>query len=381
MDKIAYLVGAFPQWSESFIEQELRLLLAANLPLFPIAIRPGPAPLPTDLATPPAFLCPEPPAPETRPTKPRGGLLPDGAWRRRASLIKHRRQLAALRRLLEFERAAHIHAAFGDLVGLLAAAAAKALGIGYSVSIHASDALVAKYDDAFLFDEADFVSVCNQRLHDLFVSRCPAAAPRTHLIRHGVVLSDWPLRIPSFKPHDPLRFLFVGRLVGKKRPDMAVAAVNCLRQSGRPARLRLIGDGPLEATLGDDAGVDRLGVVGRKEIGNYMAESDFLLVSSTELESGDMEGIPNVVVEAMATGLPVIASPTGGIPEVVSPATGYLYDPLEPDAFPALMQSILAHPEEVSAKAAAARALVERDFDATKLIQAKIALLRDSPSV
>ena len=77
----------------------------------------------------------------------------------------------------------------------------------------------------------------------------------------------------------------------------------------------------------------------------------------------------------MATGLPVLAASTGGIPEVVSEDTGFLIDPNDPDNFCRTVQELLRNPAAWESKIKQARKLVETKFQAEKLIQRKIELL------
>jgi glycosyltransferase involved in cell wall biosynthesis len=137
-----------------------------------------------------------------------------------------------------------------------------------------------------------------------------------------------------FKPRpgatgDPLRILSVGRLVPQKRQDRLLRLVARL-QAQWPGRFRvsIAGDGPLRGPLEKQARelrllpdvVEFVGVI--PDTASLYQASDLLLLTS------DWEGTPNVILEAMASGLPVVATNVGGIPDVVQQgATGYLADP------------------------------------------------------
>ena len=386
---IAYITGALPQWSETFIAQELALLRAAGLPLLAIALGRGPGeaeglgelhylrPPPADAAT---TASPSSERATARWPRP----LARGRLRRWASLWRHRAERARLVELLRTHGVRHVHAACADLPGLLAATAARELGLGFSLSGHAADVAASKYDDAALFGRAEFICLCNQRARDELLRRQPTLAPRVRLLHHGVRLGAWPFRPRPLSPAgQPLRVLFVGRLTARKRPELALAGVAELARRGTPAHLELIGDGPAGAALElaaralpAGATVTRHGFLPRAAVAAAMATADLLVVTSAELPGGDMEGIPNVVVEAMASGLPVAAGLTGGIPEVVTPATGHPFAPEDPAALAAVVAALRADPAALAARVQAARALIEREFDADALIARKVAWLR-----
>jgi colanic acid/amylovoran biosynthesis glycosyltransferase len=126
-------------------------------------------------------------------------------------------------------------------------------------------------------------------------------------------------------PHDgPIRVLMVGRFVEKKGFLYGLRAVAQARTHGCRIKTTVIGDGPLRAEL--EAEIKNLGIsdstslrgsLGHDGVAREMAENDVLLAPSVEAADGDMEGIPIVILEAMAMGLPVVSSRHSGIPEAV----------------------------------------------------------------
>jgi glycosyltransferase involved in cell wall biosynthesis len=126
--------------------------------------------------------------------------------------------------------------------------------------------------------------------------------------------------------------VFVGNLKPVKGLEFLLAAFATLREKTTGARLHLIGRGPLEADLRKtviDAGLDdavRLeGEQSPAEVARWMSAADLVCLPSVN------EGVPNVLLEAMACGTPVVASDVGGIPEIVDPgACGYLVAPGDP---------------------------------------------------
>lgn len=378
MPEIAYLTGTFPSWSETFVEQEIRLLREAGVPIVPVAIRPGGKPIDFDIPA-PHYLGEVP----SEMGSAASSYFVRGAVRRIGSLFRHGNELASLRLFLRSRGIRHVHAAFVDLPGLLAAAAAERDGLTYSLSVHAQDAVSAKFDDAFIFENAKFVSACNRRVLRLLQDRYPPVAPKLHLIHHGLDLELFRRRRPAWQPGEPLRFLFVGRLVKKKQPVQALHLVRQLNRQKLPAELAIVGEGPeraeMERLVADDAlagNIRWLGVLARPDVADAMAQADFLLLPSREVPAQDMEGIPNVIVEAMAVGLPVLTSLTGSIDEVINEQTGWAIDPQNLDQFTDLVRQLCANPAAVQARVVAARRLVEEQFDAQCCIKKTAALFR-----
>ena len=317
MGKIAYLTGAWPVWSETFIQQELQLLLAEGLPILPMAVTGGNASVPSGF----------PDVHILRPTKLHGtggaqlgrGWIP-GLLRRQISMLKNSPMLAAMFRYVRENDVTHVHAAFSGLPALLASAASRKLGISYSVSVHAQGVFCRHYDDKYLYKRAAFVCVCNQAARNELLRRSPWLADRLHLVHHGLCLKDWPMREQQ-SIADPIRFLYVGRLVDKKDPLAAVRLVRDLNREGIPARLTMVGEGPLGAVASKEAADFEAhfpGVLLREDVKDMLCTNDFLLSTSCRTRSGDQEGIPNVILEAMATGVPVLASASGGVEEVIT---------------------------------------------------------------
>ena len=194
-----------------------------------------------------------------------------------------------------------------------------------------------------------------------------APAGRVETLRLGIDLRGFPPVDRSGRDGPPVA-LAVGRFVEKKGFAHLLRAL-AIAGDRTPLAVRLVGDGPLRgeleslaASLGLGARVSFAGWRSSAEVAEEMARADLLVVPSVTARDGDMEGLPIVIVEAMATGLPIVGTRHSGIPEVVEDGvTGRLVD--EGDAA-ALAEALV----EVSdggrrrTLAAAARARVETAF-------------------
>ena len=144
-------------------------------------------------------------------------------------------------------------------------------------------------------------------------------------------------------PEGRRTILYVGNWVPEKGVDVLVEAVGRLKERGRSdLLLALLGSGPLEPAL--HGIVEKLGIAnqvrfcGRKphaEIPDWMAASDLFCLPSLR------EGCPNVVLEALSCGRPVVASRVGGVPELLDEATGVMAPPGDADALAAALDSTL----------------------------------------
>lgn len=379
---VIYLLGAYPVWSETFLRQDLSFLLAAGLPLCPVALFPGDA-----AADPRGPVVPCLASGGPGPRSPAGAhvsLHLPPRWQERWSLWSHRRLRAALTDFARTHAALHIHAEFADLPGLLAATVAWDLGVPYSLGVHARDVHQPKFCLPRLLGQARFVTACNEAARRAVLAACPELNQRLHLIPHGVDLKAWPFRREAYAPHGDLRLFWAGRFVEKKGIDTLLRALATLTRSGVPAAVYLAGSGPLEAwlrALAHDLGVDHcvewLGVLPHERVRQTLRTIDCLVVPSCVGRDGDRDGIPNIVLEAMAVGVPVVGTTAGGLGEVLNAQTGWVFPPADAEALAGLLRTVSADLREVERRRLAARALVQERYDAERLASQRVALFRE----
>ncbi|HEV2816413.1 MAG TPA: glycosyltransferase [Allosphingosinicella sp.] len=273
-------------------------------------------------------------------------------------------------------RAAHprlIHAHFGT-DGLRVLPLARALGVPLVTSLRGYD--VTRSDAALLRsgrlgsiryalgksrlqrEGALFLAVSDALRRRAIARGFPEERTLTH--HNGVDLDRFR---PGEEPREPGLILHVGRLVEKKGTKVLIEAL-----AGLPgARLVVIGDGPLRGALERRAGpaVQFLGALPALEVARWMRRAAVLAAPSLTAADGDAEGLPNVVVEAAASGLPVVATHHSGIPEAVEEGrTGFLVPEGDCGALAgALAAALRAGPE----MGEAARALAEERFDRVRL--------------
>jgi glycosyltransferase involved in cell wall biosynthesis len=195
---------------------------------------------------------------------------------------------------------------------------------------------------------------------------------RIRVVYRGADLREFAFVDRSGRPPDqPVTVLMVGRMVEKKGHRHAFASLAPLVREGHDLRLVIVGEGEtykalrrLRGQLGLKPHIEFLGATNHAGVREQMAKADLLLQSSITPESGDTEGIPNVIVEAQATGLPVVATQHGGIAEAVRDGeTGILVPERDDSAMTAALLALAKDRERRLSMGRAARRFVESQFD------------------
>ncbi|SHK30200.1 glycosyltransferase [Rhodothermus profundi] len=194
------------------------------------------------------------------------------------------------------------------------------------------------------------------------------------VVRFGIDLSAFPFRL---RTRAGFRLLMVGRLVEKKGHHTALKAVARLRASGYAVELHCYGDGPLRTFLQAEA--HRLGISAflsfHGAVTNEVARQayythDVLLVPSQTATDGDQEGLPNVLIEGLASGIPVVATQHAGIPELIVPEkTGLLVAERDAEALAVAIKRLLETPALVEHLSRAGRAAVEAQHSLTRMVR------------
>ena len=294
---------------------------------------------------------------------------------RRALLLAHR--LVRLGCPPLYVHFAHKPATVGRFASLLA-------GVPYALSAHAKDIwLTPPRELARKIRDARVVLTCTSEgasyLAELAGGRTPIA-----LAYHGVETGGRSRRRGS--SGGPPVVLTVGRLVEKKGHETLLRAAALVRDRGHEFQLRIAGEGPewsrlqrLVHTLDLGERVAFLGPLREAEIRREYEQADLFALACQELENGDRDGIPNVVLEAMAHGLPVVSTACPGVAEaLVDGESALLAAQRDVEGFAGRLEQLIADRELRDGLGTAARARAVARFDRDANLPTVLAALRDA---
>jgi len=248
------------------------------------------------------------------------------------------------------------------------------------VSLHGSDVFVAERNTLAgqaaraVFGRSQWVTACSDDLRGRAIA-LGADSARSETVPYGVDTSRF---APGAAVRDEVRRAFdlgdgpvivsAGRLVRKKGFEFLIDAIRSLRASFPTARLVIAGDGDLRGELtarSADLGsaVRLVGNQSQDVIARLAAAADIVAVPSVHDEAGNVDGLPNFALEALATATPVVATNVGGLPDVIDDGrTGRIVPERDAPALTRALSEMLTDRDHARAMGLAARAMVTRDF-------------------
>jgi colanic acid/amylovoran biosynthesis glycosyltransferase len=339
--RLTYVVGTYPVLTTTFIDREIAVLREMGVDVRIVSIRRPRGVLSPEqeaLASRVHYVIPVPIGTlvsdhvrllGSQPGKYLGALLhllsrPHPTIRTRLRTILHFGLAVHVARILRDRYPTdHIHAHFVDRASLVALVIGKLLDIPFSATAHANDIFV----DPVLLPEkvaaAKFIATCSRYNADYLRSlSANGDARKITCIYHGLDVGRFPHR-PIPTRVRPL-ILAVGQLKAKKGFPYLIEACRILRAEGLEFECHIIGEGPLRAELEEKVRsqdlADRVALLGalphQAVVEKYRDATVFVLPCVTGTD-GDRDGIPNVILEAMAMGVPVVSTRHSGIPEAI----------------------------------------------------------------
>lgn len=395
--RIAYLVGSFPHISETFIVNQIAGMAARGYDVFIFTTAPSSVRCVPDvvqrwrLTERTTYLFGSANR-VIRLLKAIGWTLRYG-WRfprtlvRALNIVRYGRAAASLSLLcaaLTLRRSCTdgydiVHCQFGtygelalqlqDIGALHAAAVVSFRGFDATQQLRANPGTYRA-----LFRRADLFLPVSETLARRLVD---AGCAREKIVVHhsGIELAKFTFCERNRRAGEKTKILTIGRLTEKKGIEYAIRAVARVAATGSAISYRIVGEGPMRVALENlvqelDAShvVQFAGWRTHDEVLAMLEEAHILLAPSVVAADGDEEGIPNSVKEAMAMGIPVVATRHGGIPEVVEHAkSGYLVPERDVDALATQLRSLVDHPQDWAAIGRAARECVQAQFDVERL--------------
>ncbi len=330
--KICYVLKRYPRFSETFIVNEILALEAQGMEIHIVAIKP-----PTEgvfhenlskVKAPVTYL----PALSQSPTKffhnltkatSCYGLVAVGElFDQDIADLEHGLRVAKIVRDIG---AQVIHAHFATSAAAIARIASRLTDIPYTVTAHAKDIfhedVVQTALQARLCDAARVVTVSEFNLRHL-TSLFPEATQNIKRIYNGLPLDVLPVRVDRAPAN---RVVGVGRLIEKKGMRFLLQAIAKLAQKFPQVRCDIVGDGPLRQSLMEQAALLGIsehvrfrGILPQHQVHQLMVQADVFVAPCIVAEDGDRDGLPTVLLEAMAIGTPCVATPVTGIPEIIT---------------------------------------------------------------
>ena len=355
--KIAFLLDTFPSLTETFIARDIEALRRHGLEIEVFALHCGEGAQPLAPSKSAALLA-------------RGALEKLTSPGVRAGYFKDLG--AAWWQQLQARggapRIQHIHAGWASHPAYIAWGAAEKAGLTWSFSGHARDVFVGGGDLQGKLTTARFAAVCTKAAARHLENIAPEHKSKILYAPHGIEaqhIEFGPWNVPAVP-----QILSVGRLVEKKGFGVLFDACAILQAQGFAFTARIIGDGPLCDALIRRR--DRLnlhnvvqfsGAMPQSEVLKVMRGASCLAVPAIIAPDGDRDGLPNVILEAAACGLPIVATRAGAIEEFVDETTGTLCAPGRAEELAASLAAILARRELTEKRRHAARQRVAQDFD------------------
>jgi glycosyltransferase involved in cell wall biosynthesis len=269
----------------------------------------------------------------------KGKLAPEivaalDGWGRRSDFLRLYQAVYVGLRLQE-AGISHVHAHFAGMAARTAFWIGKFFPITFSFTAHANDIFAPrKFEIGLdkLVGAARVVVTETDYAEKFLRERFPECADRIHRVYNGLNLAEF--RRATFSS-DPPSIVAIGRVIVKKGFANLIRACALLVERGKSFRCEIVGEGPLENQLRAQIEQLRLqefvqlpGPKPQHELRARLANASVFVLPSVPEPEGGMDNLPTVIMEAMATGLPVVSTRVGGIPEmVIDNQTGFLVQP------------------------------------------------------
>lgn len=296
--------------------------------------------------------------------------------RARFSALAHFFVACVWARSLRGERLDHIHSQWAYSSGSIGMYGSWLLGVSFSFTGHAADLFRDRVALRDKIRRAEFI-VCISQFHRSFFLENGARPEQLHVAYCGIYVDEMKPR-EGPRPARPCTILSSGRLVEKKGFEYLIDACALLRDRGREFRCVIGGSGPLESEL--RARIESLSLkdhveltgkaLSQEAIPPFMHSGDMYVLACVWAKDGDVDGLPQMTMEAMACGLPAVTTKLVGNPDlVVHESTGLLVEPRNAAQLADAMERLMIDPELSDQLAARGRHWILDKFDITTSLE------------
>ena len=297
---------------------------------------------------------------------------------RKSATFKHLLQAGYLvHTILPKSGIIHFHSHFAHSPTSVAMFASMLSGLPFSFTAHAKDIYTS--DERQLAEKiqlAQYVVTCTEYNRQHLKKIALDGSTPIYRIYHGIDVELFSAAESTAMPQPPYKLFTVARMTAKKGLPTVYKALKILDERGVPFEHTLIGDGDdredilaLIKELGLEGKAKCLGTQPHGVVLEHFRKSDLFVLGCQVVANGDRDGIPNVFLESMAMGVPVVGTNVSAIPEVLQDRkTGLVVEPRSPQAMADAMMEILTTEDLRQEVAKNARALVASGFSNIKLI-------------
>jgi len=272
--------------------------------------------------------------------------------------------------IMEEKKITHIHAHFAHYPASVAMYASKYSGVTFSFTAHANDI----FENQTLLSEKEKSAKKVITISD-FNRKYFTDQSNLAIVRCGIDLNEYKYQERNINT-DVLKIGTLGRLVEKKGIDVLFKAAAILKKNNLKFELHVAGSGPEKeslVSLAEQIGISENifweGMMPNEKVGSWLQTLDVFALACKQDKNGDMDGIPVVLMEAMASGIPVISTEISGIPELIKNGlTGLLSKPNHSESFADKIQNYYSNRINMKNVISNARQKIENEFSLVKSV-------------
>ena len=306
------------------------------------------------------------------------------SFRNRVAAFAHFWVACVWARALRADKVSHIHSQWIHSGGTVGMYGAWLMGVPFSFTGHAADLYRERVALEDKIRRAEFI-VCISEFHRKFFLGLGARPEQLQIVYCGIDVTHFSPKPVSELGDGVAHIVSSGRLVQKKGFLYLVEACRLLAARGIAFRCTIGGNGPQEADIrqriaqhGLEQQVLLTGkALTQEELPGFLQSADIYALPCIWAKDGDVDGLPQMLMEAMACGVPAVSTDLVGIPDlIVNGKTGLLVKPNDAEELADALQDLIQHPHKGRAMAEAGRAIVLQKFEINQALKPLVALFQ-----
>jgi len=306
------------------------------------------------------------------------------SFRNRVAAFAHFWVACVWARSLRADKVSHIHSQWIHSGGTVGMYGAWLIGAPFSFTGHAADLYRERVALEDKIRRAEFI-VCISEFHRKFFLDLGARPEQLHTVYCGIDVTHFSPKPPSVPGDGVAHIVSSGRLVEKKGFLYLVEACRILAARGVPFRCTIGGNGPQEAEIRQRIAQHGLGeqvvltgkALTQEELPAFLQAADIYTLPCVWAQDGDVDGLPQMLMEAMACGVPAVSTDLVGIPDlIINGKTGLLVQPNDAEGLADALQDLIQHPQKGREMAVAGRDIILQKFEINQALKPLVALFQ-----